>query len=82
MKAARFLKTLKEFGNCGKILHIDDKPVGYAQYSTSNRLPNTKENGAEKLGTEEENVVFIFCLYISDENFRGKSLGKRLLDEL
>jgi len=82
MKATWFLKTLKEFGNCGKILYVDDKPIGYTQYSTANRLPNTRQYGAEKLGRAEENVVFISCLYISDENFRGKGLGKRLLDEV
>jgi ribosomal protein S18 acetylase RimI-like enzyme len=82
MKAAWFLKTLKEFGNCGKILYVDDKPIGYAQYSTPDKLPSTMEYGAEKLGRVEENVAFISCLYISDENFRGKGLGKRLLDEV
>lgn len=81
-KAAWFLKTLGEFGNCGKIIYVDNKPIGYAQYSTTNRLPNTQEYGAEKLGTAEENVAFISCLYISDKNFRRKGLGKKLLDEV
>jgi ribosomal protein S18 acetylase RimI-like enzyme len=81
-KAAWFLKTLEEFGNCGKILYVDSKPAGYSQYSTTNRLPNIQEYGAKKLGTAKENVVFISCLYISDENFRGKGLGKGLLDKV
>ena len=81
-KAEWFLKTLKEFGDCGKILYVDDKPVGYAQYSSASRLPNTQEYGTKKLGTAQEKVAFISCLYVSNKNFRGKGLGKRLLDEV
>jgi ribosomal protein S18 acetylase RimI-like enzyme len=81
-KAAWFLKTLKEFGNCGKIIYIDSKPVGYAQYSTINRLPKIQEYEAKNLGTAKESVVFISCLYISDKNFRRKGLGKALLDKV
>jgi len=80
-KAAWFIKILKMFGNCGKIIYVDNKPVGYAQYSTANRLPNTQEYGAKKLETTED-VVFISCLYISNESSRGKGLGERLLDEV
>jgi hypothetical protein len=81
-KAAWFLKTLKEFGNCGKILCVDNEPVGYAQYSCASRLPNTQGYGAKKLGTMQEKVAFISCLYVSNSNFRGKGLGKRLLDDI
>ena len=81
-KAKWFLKTLKEFGNCGKIIYVDDKPAGYAQYSNASRLPNTQKYGAKKLGTAQEEVAFISCLYVSNENFRGKGLGTRLLDEV
>ncbi|MDH5634594.1 MAG: GNAT family N-acetyltransferase [Candidatus Bathyarchaeota archaeon] len=81
-KAEWFLKTLKEFGNCGKIIYADNKPVGYAQYSSASRLPNTQEYGAKKLGTTQDKVAFISCLYISNKDFRGKGLGKKLLDEV
>ena len=81
-KTAWFLKTLKEFGNCGKILYVDSKPVGYVQYSISERFPNALGYSAKTLGTAEEGVAFISCLYISDENLRGKGLGERLLDEV
>jgi len=81
-KAEWFLKTLREFGNCGKILYVDDKPRGYAQYSTASRLPNTQEYGAKKLDMAQEKVAFISCLYVSYKNFRGKGLGQRLLDEV
>lgn len=81
-KATWVLKTLEEFGNCGKIIYADNKPVGYAQCSTTNRLPSIQEYGAKKLGTAKESVVFISCLYINDKSFRGKGLGERLFDEV
>ncbi len=80
-KAAYFLKALKKFGNCGKILYVDGKPVGYAQYSTSNRFPTTREYRAKNLEAKE-NVAFISCLYIADQNFRGRGLGEKLLGEV
>ena len=81
-KAAWFLKTLKEFGNCGKIVCANSGPVGYAQYSCAGRLPNTLEYGAEKLETADVKVAFISCLYIVNESFRGKGFGEKLLDEI
>ena len=81
-KAAWFQATLGEFGSCGKILYVNNKPVGYAQYSTSVRLPNIQAYGVKELGTEQKGVVFISCLYISDKKFRGRGLGRRLLDHV
>jgi ribosomal protein S18 acetylase RimI-like enzyme len=81
-KAAWFQETLKEFGSCGKILYANTKPVGYAQYSTSARLPNVQAYRVKGLGTEQEGVAFISCLYISDKKFRGRGLGRRVLDHV
>ena len=81
-KASWFLETLEEFGNCGKILYVDTKPAGYAQYSTANRFPNTREYASKKLEIAAENVAFISCLYISNKNLRGKGLGVKLLDDV
>lgn len=79
-KGAWFRATLKEFGSCGEILCVNSKPVGYAQYSTSARFPNIQAYGVTELGTEQEGVAFISCLYITDKKFRGRGLGRRLLD--
>ncbi len=75
-----FLRALTEFGNCGKILYVDDLPVGYVQYAYESMLPNSRGYGAQKLGTAEEKTVFISCLYISDKDLRKKGLGRKLLD--
>ena len=74
------LQTLKEFGNCGKILYQNDVPVGYAEYGPSNRFPNIEEYKSRPIGKIEEGVVFLSCLLISDKNLRGRGLGEKLLD--
>ena len=74
-----FVNTMKEFGACGKIAYYKDKPVAYAQFAPSDRLPNTAHYASHPVGKSEEGVVFLSCLYIADEEFRGKGLGKMLL---
>jgi len=77
-----FTRTLKEFGACGKIVHYEGKPVAYAQFAPSERLPNTSHYQSQPLGKLEEGVVFISCLYIVDEALRGKGLGETLLKNI
>ncbi len=81
-KAAWFFETLKEFGVCGKILYVDDKPIDYAQYTIAKKLPNTQEYGAKGLETSKEIVAFLSCFYISKQSFRRRRLGERFLCEV
>lgn len=74
-----FIQTLQEFGTCGKIVYHKGKPVGYAQYAPSKRLLKVNEYQSKPAGKIEEGVVFLSCLYISDEHLRGTGLGERLL---
>lgn len=74
-----FLETLKEFGNCGKIVYCKDKPVGYAQYAPFTRLPQAKNYESKHLGKPYEGVIFLSCLYISDKVMREKGVGTQLL---
>ena len=74
------LQTLKEFGSCGKILYHNNVPVGYVEYGPSSRFPCITEYKSQPVGKIEEGVVFLSCLYIADENLRGKGLGEELLD--
>ncbi len=76
------LQTLKEFGSCGKILYHKNVPVGYAEYGPSSRFPSINEYKSQPVGNIEDGVVFLSCLYISDENLRGRSLGEKLLDSI
>jgi GNAT superfamily N-acetyltransferase len=75
-----FLQILKEFGICGKIVYYKSVPIGYAQYCPSVFLPQTREYGYKNVGTTEEGVVFISCLYITDKKTRNKGIGIKLLE--
>jgi len=77
-----FLQTLKEFGTCGKIVYYENVPKGYAQYCPSCYLPQTGEYGYKNVGTAEEGVVFLSCLYIIDEKMRNKGVGTKLLEDI
>jgi len=77
-----FVQTLKEFGTCGKIAYYNGKPVAYAQFAPSERLPNTSAYESQPLGKLEEGVVFLSCLYIVDKTMRGKGLGEALLQNI
>jgi len=77
-----FLKTLKEFGSCGKIVYYNSKLVGYAQYAPSTRFPQAKNYESKHLGKAEEGAIFLSCLYIPDKSMRGKGVGTRLLKHI
>lgn len=74
-----FVRTMREFGTCGKIAYYNDKPVAYAQFAPSARLPNAGHYESHLSGRSEEGVVFLSCLYIADEELRGKGLGEKML---
>ena len=74
-----FLKTLKDFGNCGKIVYYRGKPIGYAQYAPSTRLPQAKNYESKHLGEPDGGAVFLSCLYITNKSMRGRGFGTQLL---
>jgi len=77
-----FVQTLKAFGTCGKIVYYNGKPVAYAQFAPSERLPNTGDYESKPVSKLEEGVVFLSCLYINDKTMRGKGLGETLLKNI
>jgi ribosomal protein S18 acetylase RimI-like enzyme len=77
-----FEKTLEEFGSCGKIVYHDGKPIAYAQYSSSERLPQIGSYESKPVGKLEEGVVFLSCLYVADEKMRDKGVGEQLLQNI
>lgn len=76
MKLAWVRRTLKDFGNCGKILYSDGRGVGYAQYAPPGYLPNAAEYPA---GPPSDDAVLISCLVVAQQEFRGSGLGSQLL---
>jgi len=77
-----FEETLKEFGTCGKIVYQNGKPIAYAQYAPSARLPNINKYESKLVGKLEEGVVFLSCLFITDETVRSRGMGKLLLQNI
>jgi len=77
-----FAQTMKEFGTCGKIAYYEGAPVAYAQYAPSTRLPKIGSYGSKPAGKLEEGVVFLSCLYVSDETMRRQGVGERLLQNI
>jgi len=59
-------KTRQEFGNCGKMLYIDGKSVGYAQYAPPKLFPNAANYSV----SVSNDAVLLSCLYISREEYR------------
>jgi len=77
-----FERTRKEFGTCGKIVYHEGKPIAYAQYAPSARLPNVTEYESKPVGKLEEGVVFLSCLFIADKTMRGRGIGELLLQNV
>jgi len=77
-----FEKSLEEFGTSGKIVYYNGEPIAYAQYAPSTRLPNTNAYESKPVGKPEEGVVFLSCLYVTDETMRDKGIGKLLLQNI
>jgi ribosomal protein S18 acetylase RimI-like enzyme len=77
-----FITTLKTFGSCGKIVFANDKQIGYAQYAPSNLLPQVQSYQSKRIGKIEDGTVFLSCLYINEKQFRGKGIGKLLLENI
>ena len=77
-----FLQTLREFGNCGKIVYYNNSAVGYAQYAPATRLPNIESYESELVGRLEGGTIFLSCLYISEKALRGRGIGMKLLESI
>jgi len=77
-----FEQTIKDFGTCGKIVYNEGKPIAYAQYASSTSLPNISIYESKPVGKPEEGVVFLSCLYITDETMRGQGIGELLLQNI
>ena len=82
-KRAWIHRVREAFGDCGKLLYIDDRPVGYAQYAPARYLPTAADYPA---GPVSDDAVLIACLFIPAPDHRGRGLGglllRAILDEL
>jgi GNAT superfamily N-acetyltransferase len=72
-------KVKKGFGNCIGIAYQDGVPIGFVQYAPAKFFPRVKEYISGQPGEE---AVVLACLYITDEEARGKGFGTRMLKDL
>lgn len=79
-KKLNWLRSMRNaFGDCGKIMHVDGKPVGYAQYAPPKMLPLSAEYPS---GPPSEDAVLVSCLFIAQKKYRRRGLGNRLLQSI
>ncbi|MDP3878874.1 MAG: GNAT family N-acetyltransferase [Dehalococcoidales bacterium] len=77
IKQRWFRKMEEKFGNCGQILYVDGKAVGYVQYAPHRFLPNVAEFSRELFAPSPDGVL-VSCIHIR-EGYQGQGLGGRLL---
>lgn len=70
--------TSKIFGNCGKIVYVDGKPAGYAQYAPPKLLPNS----ASYPSLPSDDAVLISCLFIPQKGLRRHGVGSQILQSI
>ena len=82
-KLAWLWRVRREWGGCGKLVCLDGKGVGYAQYAPARFFPGVASYPA---GPVSEDAVFLACLFIPKPKHRGQGLGslllRTILDEL
>lgn len=66
------------FDNCGKILYVNGKPAGYAQYAPPKLLPNS----ANYPSLPSDDAVLISCLFIPEKGLRRSGVGSQLLQSI
>ena len=71
--------TYQDFGNCGKMIYVNEKTAGYAQYAPPGLLPRSADYHS---GLPSDDAVLISCLFIPHQEFRGLGLGSRLLQSI
>ncbi|MFC1965465.1 GNAT family N-acetyltransferase [Chloroflexota bacterium] len=80
IKRGWFDRVSRTFGSCGKILYVDDKAAGYAQFTKPHFMEKVTEYSRELFPPSPDGIL-LSCLYVPTE-YRGKGLGTRLLQSV
>ena len=79
MKLKWLRNTRENFGNCGKIIYVDEKAIGFTQYATLEFLPRSSHFQTVPPGND---AVLISCLFIAKREYRRLGLGSQLLQSI
>lgn len=76
-KKLQWLKHVKsEFGGCAIVIHVDKKPIGFAQYAPPKFFPNV----IHYPNLPSPDAAFISCLFIFGKKYKGQGFGTVLLN--
>ncbi len=78
-KSKWFINVRKKFGNCGFIVYVDKKPVGFAQYAPAKYFLAIQKY-PDLIPSDD--AIFLVCLYIANRELRGKGIGKQLFEKV
>ncbi len=78
LKREWFIAVLRNFGDCGKLIYVDGKPVAYSQYAPGFYFSKAKNYTA---GPPSADAIFLSCLFVAPD-YRGKGYGKSALLEI
>ncbi len=71
--------TKRLFGDCGKLLVIQDIPIAYSQFAPPEFLPGS---AFYQSATPDYDAVLISCLFVAQKKYRGKGYGTKLLENI
>lgn len=77
-KARCMRRTMKSWGECAKLVYVDNKALAYAQYAPAEFWPGA---GCFVSGPVSDDAVLLACLYVLPQG-RGGGLGKMLLQSV
>lgn len=72
-------QTSQSWGTCGKLLYMEGKSKGYAQYAPARYFPNALNYPA---GLPGDDAVLITCLFLPGKETHLKGLGSQLLQSI
>ena len=68
-------KVYHKFGPCVKVAYVSDKPVAMVQYAPMDILPHVDK-------PDDHETIVIHCIYIADKRYKGKGIGRKLMESL
>ncbi|MDO8886850.1 GNAT family N-acetyltransferase [Candidatus Oleimmundimicrobium sp.] len=78
LKKEWFAAVSRNFGDCGKLIYVNGRPVAYSQYAPPFYFSKIKNYTAAPLSGD---AIFLSCLFVAPA-YRGKGYGKDILIEI